>query len=141
MAIDHHQVQHFFAGVHGDAARVHLTFQRLISAQEKLLPRLSPRVEGSRNLRAAEAAVSKRAPVFPRERNALRHALVDDVYADLRQPVDVRFACAEVAALHRVIEQAIDTVAVVLIILGRVNAALRRDGMRAPRRNPESRST
>ena len=64
----------------------------------------------------------------------MRDALVDDVDADLRQAVDVGLAGAEVAALHRVVEQAVDAIAVVVIILGGVDAALRGDGVRAARR-------
>ena len=86
-------------------------------------------------------AVVQVPPVFARERNALRHALVDDVDADLRQAVDVGFARAEIAALHRVVEQAVDAVAVVLIILGGVDAALRGDASGRGAANPESRST
>ena len=111
-----------------------LPLQRLVSAQQQLLARLPARIKRSRNLRAAERAVGQRAAVFARKRHALRHALVDDVNADLRQPIDVRFARAEIAALYRVIKQAVNAVAVVLIILGRVDAALRRDRMRAARR-------
>ena len=81
------------------------------------------------------------AAVLARERHALRHALIDDVDADLRQPIDVGFAGAEIAALHRVVEQPVDAVAVVLIILGGVDAALRGDRVRAPRASPGSRST
>ena len=43
------------------------------------------------------------------------------------QPVDVGLARAEVAALDRVVEQAVDAVAVVLVVLGGVDAALRGD--------------
>src|SRR6185295_18186774 len=39
----------------------------------------------------------------------------------------------EVAALHRVVKQPIDTVAIVLIVLGRIDPTLRRDAMRSPR--------
>src|SRR6185295_238267 len=46
---------------------------------------------------------------------------------------DVGFARPIIAALHRVVEEAVDAIAVVLIILRRVDAALRRDRMRAPR--------
>ncbi len=108
-----------------------LVFERLIRAEQQLLPRLSAGVERARNLRAAEAAVIQIARIFARERHALRHALIDDVDADLRQAVDVRLARAEIAALHGVVEQAIDAVAVVVIILGRVDAALRRNAVRA----------
>jgi hypothetical protein len=64
----------------------------------------------------------------------LRDALVDDVHRNLGQPVDVAFAGAEVAALYRVVEEAIDRVAVVLVVLGRIDTALRGDGVRAARR-------
>src|SRR5262249_34815375 len=60
-----------------------------------------------------------------------RDALVDDVDAQLRQAVDVRFTRAIVAALDRVVEEAIDAVAVVLVVLGGVDAALRGDAVRA----------
>ena len=111
-----------------------LLLQRLVRAEQQLLPGLPARVERARDLRAAERAVGQQAAVLARERHALRHALVDDVDADLRQPVDVRLARAEVAALDRVVEQAVDAVAVVLVVLGGVDAALRRDAVRAPRR-------
>ena len=110
-----------------------LAFQRLIGAEQKLLAGLAARIEGARDLRAAEGAVGEQAAVFAGEGNALRHALVDDVDADLREAVDVGFAGAEIAAFHRVVEQAVDAVAVVLIILGGVDAALRGDGVRAAR--------
>ena len=71
------------------------------------------------------------AAVLARERHALRDALIDDVDADLRQAVDVGFAGAEVAAFDGVVEEAVNAVAVVLIILGGVDAALRGDGVRA----------
>src|SRR3712207_8365302 len=53
----------------------------------------------------SERAVREVAAVLARERHPLRHALVDDVHADLREPVHVRLARAEVAALDRVVEQ------------------------------------
>ena len=79
------------------------------------------------DLRAAERAVVEQAAVLAGERHALRHALVDDVRADLGEAVDVRLAGAEVAALDGVVEEAVDAVAVVLVVLGGVDAALRGD--------------
>ena len=52
---------------------------------------------------------------------------------DLGEPVDVGLARAEVAALDRVVEQPVDAVAVVLVVLGGVDAALRGDRVRAAR--------
>src|SRR6185437_5138966 len=45
--------------------------------------------------------------------------------------VDVRFARTEVAALHGVVKEAVDAVAIVVIVLGGVDAALRGDGVGA----------
>src|SRR4029077_17246570 len=50
------------------------------------------------------------------------------------EPINVGFAGTKIAALNRVVEQAINAVAIVLIIFFRINAALRCNGMRAPRR-------
>ena len=49
------------------------------------------------------------------------------------QPVDVGLARAEVAALDRVVEQPVDAVAVVAVVLGGVDAALRGDAVRPAR--------
>ena len=112
---------------------MHLPHQRLIGAEQQLLAGLAARVEGARHLRAAERAVVEQAAVFARERHALRHALVDDVHAQLREPVDVGLARPVVAALDRVVEQPVDAVAVVLVVLGGVDAALRGNAVRPPR--------
>ena len=111
-----------------------LPLERLVGAEQQLLAGLAARVERARDLRAAERAVGEQAAVLARERHALRHALVDDVDADLRQAVDVGLARAEVAAFDRVVEQAVDAVAVVLVVLRGVDAALRGDAVRAARR-------
>ena len=57
-----------------------------------------------------------------------------NVEVTLGEAVDVRLARAEVPALHRVVEQAVDAVAVVLVVLGGVDAALGGDRVRASRR-------
>src|SRR6185295_12301869 len=119
--------------IHLHLAEADHALQSLIRTDQELLPRLAARVERARDERAAEAAVGQRAAVLTRERDALRRALVDDVHRQLRQAVDVRLARAEVAALHGVVKEAPHAVAVVLIVLGRVDAALRRDRVRAPR--------
>ena len=60
--------------------------------------------------------------------------LIDDVAADFGQPVNVGFTRTEVAALDCVIEEAVNAVAIVLIILRRVNSTLSRNRVRPPRR-------
>ena len=114
-------------------AGVDLPQHRLIRAEQQLLAGLPAGVERSRHLRAAERSVVEQPAVLARERHAGRDALVDDVDAQLRQPVDVRFARAIVATLDRVVEQAVDAVAVVPVVLRGVDAALRGDAVRAAR--------
>ena len=132
LAVDDDEVQHLAAGEHPDFLRVHLPHQRLVGAEQQLLPGLSARVERSRHLRAAERAVVEQPAVFARERHPLRHALIDDVDAQLREAIDVRFARPIVAAFDGVVEEAVHAVAVVLVILRGVDAALRGDAVRAP---------
>src|SRR5690606_37888989 len=72
-------------------------------------------------------------PVFASEGNALRNALIDDVHADHGQPIHVRLASTEVAALYGIVEEAIDAVAVVLVVLCGVDASLCSNRMRPAR--------
>src|SRR5262252_2648801 len=133
VAVDQNYVEHLGPRIHLHRAGVNLAAQRLVRAEQQLLPRLSARVKRSRDLRAAERTVVQQPAVFARERHALRHALVDDVNADLGQAVDVGFTRAEVAALDRVVKQAVDRVAVVAVILPGVDAALSGARVRAAR--------
>src|SRR3954465_2705575 len=88
---------------------------------------LAPGVEGARDLRATERPVVQQAAVLTGEGHALRGALVDDVHRLLGEAVHVCLARPEVAALHRVVEEAVDRIAVALVVLGGVDATLRGD--------------
>src|SRR5690606_32896542 len=110
-----------------------LTLQRLVGADEQLLAGLAAGVEGAGHLDATERAVVEEAAVLAGERHTLGDALVDDVRADLGEPVDVRLAGAEVPALDGVVEEPEDGVVVVAVVLRRVDTALRRDRVRAAR--------
>ena len=128
------EVEHLGSVELRDVAELHLVLQRLVRAEQELLAGLAPGVEGARHLRAAEGAVVEQAAVLPGERHTLGHALVDDLEAHLREPVGVRLTRPVVAALDGVVEQPLDTVAVVLVVLRRVDATLRGDAVRAPGR-------
>ena len=130
-AVEDDQVEHLVAGVHLHGPGRDLPLQRLVGAEQQLLARLAAGVEGPGDLRAAEGAGVEQAAVLAGERHALGHGLVDDVRADLGEPVDVGLPGAEVAALDGVVEQPVDRVAVVAVVLGRVDAALGGDGVRA----------
>ena len=64
----------------------------------------------------------------------LCNTLVDDVVRHLSQTVNVSLACTVVTTLHCVVEQAVNRVAVVLIVLGSVDTALSSDRVSAARR-------
>src|SRR5580704_11553466 len=119
--------------MHGHGAGADLLLQRLVGPEQELLARLAARVERPLDLHAAERARLEQAAVVAGEWHPLGDALVDDVDADLGQPVGVGLAGAEVATLHRVLEEAKNAVAVVAVVLGGVDAALGGDGVRAAR--------
>ncbi len=133
-AVDHDDVEHLGARIHPDHTGPDLSLEGLVRAEEQLLSGLTARVKRARDLCSAERAIGEQAAVLAGERHTLRDALVDDVHAELRKAVHVRLARAKVPALHRVVEQAIDGVSIVLIVLRRVDAALRRDTVGASRR-------
>src|SRR5208337_1243863 len=133
LAVDDDQVQHVHARVHGHGAEADLAFEGLIGSEKELLAGLAASVKRAGDLGAAERAVVEEAAVLACEGHALCDALVDDVDADLRKAVDVGFAGAEVAALDGVVEEPINAVAIIVVILGGVDAALCGDGVSAAR--------
>ena len=132
-AVDDDQLEHLVPVVHRHRAGLDLPLERLVGAQQQLLAGLAAGVERPRHLRATERAGVEQAAVLAGERHTLGHALVDDLTADLGEPVDVRLPRPEVAALDRVVEQPEDAVAVVAVVLRGVDAALGGDRVRAAR--------
>ena len=132
--VDRHHVHHLHLGPQLHAAEADLAGELLVGAEEELLTGLAAGVERTRHLRPAERAVVEQAAVLPGERNALGDHLVDDVDRHLGEAVHVRLTGAEVAALHGVVEQPVNAVAVTLVVLGCVDAALCRDRVRPARR-------
>ena len=110
-------VQQLGTSVHLQVARVELLLECLIGPQEKLLAGLPAAVEGSRYQHASERTVREHAAVFTCEWDALCDRLIDDVGAQLGQPVDVGLSGAEIAALLRVVEEPVDAVAVLAVVL------------------------
>ena len=85
-------------------------------------------------MRATERAVSEQSAVLTRERYPLFDALIDDLITDFSQPINIRLAGTKIAALDRVVEQPVKAVTIVLIIFRRIDSALGRNRVRAPRR-------
>ena len=133
LAVDDDQLEHLVAGVLRDRAGRDLALHRLVGADQQLLTGLATGVERAGDLHTTERAVVQQTAVLTREGHALRDALVDDVRRDLGEAVDVRLARAVVAALHGVVEEAVRRVAVLLVVLRRVDAALRGDRVRTTR--------
>ena len=129
VAIDDDDIEHLRAREHLDGALRDLFGKGAVSAEEQLLAGLAARVKGAGDLGAAEGAIRQQTAVLAGEGDAGGDALVDDGVADLGEAVDVCFARAEVAALDRVVEEPEYAVAVVLVVLGGVDAALGGDGV------------
>ena len=130
VAVFHHHVHHFAAGVHLYAAFCYLVAQSTVGTDQQLLSGLTAGVESTRNLRAAERTVVEITGIVAGKRHALRHTLVNDIVAHFRQTIYVGFAGTVVAPLDGIVEKTVDAVAVVLIVLGRIDTALRGDGVR-----------
>src|SRR5262249_40367256 len=84
-----------------------------------------------RHLHAAKRSIVEKSAILPGKRHALGDALVDDIETDLREPIDVGFTGAKVAAFDCVLEQTEDAVAVVAVVLSSVDPPLGGDGVRA----------
>jgi hypothetical protein len=95
------------------------------------LPGLAAGVERTRDLGAAEGAVGEETAIFARKRNALLDALIDDGVGDFGEAINVRFPRTKIATLNCVVEKAINAVAIVRVILGRVDSALSSDAVSA----------
>ena len=131
--VDQDEVEHLAAREDLDLAAVDLPHQRAVGAEQQLLSGLAAGVEGARHLGAAEGAVGEQPAVLASEGHSLRDALVDDVDAHLGEAVHVGLARSVVAPLDGVVKEAVDRVAVVLVVLRRVDAALRGDAVGAAR--------
>src|SRR5215217_4556459 len=119
--------------MHADLAPLDLPAERRIRTEQQLLPGLSAAVKGARHLHAPERPVRQLTAIFPGEGHAERDALIDNLGANLREPIHVRFAGAEVPPFDGVIKQARNTIAVVLIVLGRIDSPLCGNAMRPTR--------
>jgi hypothetical protein len=132
-AIHHDHVEHLVTRVQLHPAICDLAHHRAVGAEQELLSRLTSSVERATDLCASEGAVGQDTAVLAREGHAERHAVIDDVVRDLGQSVDVRLTRAEVPALDGVVEQTLDAVAVVGIVLRRIDPALGGDRVGAAR--------
>ena len=117
-SIHHDDFHHLMTGEDFNVPGMNLFLKSLIAPQQELLARLAPGIEGPGNLGASEGPVGQEAAVFPGEGHTLSHGLIDDVQAHLGQAVHVGLPGPEVPALHRVVEEAEDAVAVILVVLG-----------------------
>jgi hypothetical protein len=133
LAVDDDEVEHLGAREHLHRAGADLALERLVGAEEELLAGLAAGVEGARHLRAAEGAVGEQAAVLAGEGHALGDALVDDVDATLRRGGRRWPRGRGSRRPSRVVEEAVDAVAVVLVVLRGVDAALGGDGVGAAR--------
>ncbi|SPT75393.1 Uncharacterised protein [Arcanobacterium haemolyticum] len=106
-AIHHDEFNHFVTWIGLNRSSLHLAHKSLVSTDQELLTCLTTSIECTRNLNATERTVIEQAAVFTSEWNALSNTLINNVGGNFSQTVDVRFACAVIATLNRVIEQTV----------------------------------
>jgi hypothetical protein len=70
----------------------------------------------------------------------LRHALVDNIETDFGQAMNIRLSRTKIAPFDRIVEQAENAIAVVLIVLGSVDTTLRCDTVGPARRILEAKA-
>ena len=104
VSFDEDDVEHLGSWIHLYLAKADLPVERGIGAKQQLLAGLPARIKGAAHLCSAERAVGQQAAVLTGERHSLSSALVDDVDADLREPVHIGLTRAVVAALYGVIK-------------------------------------
>src|SRR5208337_4662197 len=84
-------------------------------------------IKRPRDLGPSKGTVVEISGIVTSKGDPLGHTLVDDIVANHRQPVYIRFAGPEIPALNRVMEEPEDAVAVTGIVFGRVYASLGRN--------------
>ena len=130
MTIDNNDVNQFAAVEQTNATESYLTRELLVRTKQELLTSLATCIERAADLCTTEGTVVQKATVFTGEWNTLSHHLVDDVNTVLSKTMHVCFTCAEVATLDGVIEQAMNAVAVTLVVLCTIDSALSSNGVR-----------
>ncbi len=95
-----------------------------IGTEKQLLASLSARVESARHLGTSERTVVEQAAVFAGEGHALSDALVYDGAAHLGKAMHIGLPGTKIAAFDRVVEKAVNAVAVILVIFGGIDAPL-----------------
>ena len=131
MPIDENKVEHLRVLVHLHPAKSNLGAQRGIGSEEKLLSGLAPCVEGSGNLGSSKGTVGQLSAVFSGKGYSLGDAFIDDIAADLGEAIDIGLAGAKIPALDGVVKKTPDTVTIVLVVLGGVDAPLGGDAVGA----------
>ena len=114
-----------------DGTTGNLTAQGTIGTEQQLLACLPLGIKSTAHLGAAKRTVVQQSAVLTGKRHALGHALVDNGTADLGQTIHIGLTGTVVATLDGVAEQAFHTVAVILVVLGRIDAALGGDAVGA----------
>ena len=124
LAVYDNQVKHFVTRITGYRSGCDLAVEGCISSEKKLLAGLSPGIEGSADLYTSERTVGKVSAVFTGERNTLGNTLVDDSGAHFCQTIDIGLTTAIVSSLDGIIEKTVNSVVVILVILGSIYTSL-----------------
>jgi len=124
-SIDYHQVEHLAADIHFHLSFFDLPAQCAVCAQQQLLSGLTAGIECAAYLCASKRAIVKQTAVIACKGYALRNALVYDIICHFGKTMNVGFAGAVIAALYGIVIKTIDRIAVVWVVFGGVDSALR----------------
>ena len=107
LSVDDHKIEHLVAGMHFYGPLVNLTIQCGICTKQKLLPCLTAGIKGPANQNSSERTVGEGSAVFACKWNSLGHTLVDDIWGDFSQAVNISFTGSVIATLDGIIEKAV----------------------------------
>ena len=123
-AINFDKVEHLMATVHFDFTSTDLPIHRRISSEQQLLTSLSFGIKGARDEYPTKRAVVEQSPIIPCEGNTLSDTLVNDVGRYFCKTIYVGFSRTIIAAFDGIVKQAMNRVAIALVVFSGIYSPL-----------------
>ena len=126
-AINFDKVEHLMTTVHFDFTTTDLPIHRRISSEQQLLTGLSFGIKGARNEYPTKQAVVEQSPIIPGKGNALGYTLVNDIGRYFCKAIYVGFSRTIITPFDGIVKQAVNRVAITLVIFSGVYSPLCRN--------------
>ena len=124
LAINEDQVQDFQTRIHRNVGETHLPALCLVGAQKQLLTGLSPGIKCSGDECSTERTIVEHPSIFSCKGNTLGNTLVNDIVTYFRQSVHICLSGPVVTTFYCIVEQTVDTVAIIGIVFCCIDTAL-----------------